>query len=164
MPPQQHEQPKVMLANFVEVIADELEIEILELGALLLEREDLARAIEPDTCFYITNESVVRGKTINLQSDPPPDLAIESDYTSSSLNKYATYASLGLPELWRYCKERLEVYILQGKEYQQSEASSLFPFLPISEIPEFIEQSQTIGQRSAVRLFRERIRGLLKEA
>jgi hypothetical protein len=42
-----------MLAYFVTTIADLLEIETMELGALLLEREDLRRAIEPDTCFYI---------------------------------------------------------------------------------------------------------------
>jgi Uma2 family endonuclease len=163
MPLQQHEQPKVMLANFVEAIADELEIEILELGSLLLERGDLSRAVEPDTCFYITNESVVRGKIINLQIDPPPDLAIESDYTSSSLNKYSIYASLGVPELWRYSNGQLEVSVLQEGEYHLSEASILFPFLPIAEIPEFIERSQAIGQRLGLRLFRERIRVLLKK-
>nr|WP_322111986.1 hypothetical protein [Aerosakkonema funiforme] len=59
----------------------------MELGALLLEREDLTSAIEP--CFYIQNESLVRSKIIDLQTDPPPDLAIESNYTSSSLNKLA---------------------------------------------------------------------------
>jgi Uma2 family endonuclease len=163
MPLQQHEQPKVMLANFVEAIADELEIEILELGSLLLEREDLARAIEPDTCFYITNESAVRGKIIDLQTDPPPDLAIESDYTSSSLNKYSIYASLGVPELWRYSNGQLEVSVLQEGEYHLSEASILFPFLPIIEIPGFIERSQEVGQRSALRLFRDRIRVFLKK-
>jgi Uma2 family endonuclease len=161
MPRQQHEQPKIMLANFVEAIADALEIEILELGALLLEREDLARSIEPDTCFYVTNESVVRGKIINLQTDPPPDLAIESDHTSSSLNKYSIYASLGVPELWRYSNNQLEVYILQNGEYQLSQASLLFPFLPIAAIPDFIERGQDMGQRTAVRLFRERIQALL---
>jgi len=40
--------------------------------------------------------------------------------------------------------------------------SLAFPFLPIAEIPEFIEQSRAIGQRSAVRLFRTRIREILQ--
>jgi Uma2 family endonuclease len=102
MPLQQHEVPKVLLANFVEALADELEIETMQLGALALEREDLTRAIEPDTCFYIQNEALARGRDIDLQTDPPPDLAIESDNTNSSLNKHAIYAALGVPELWRY--------------------------------------------------------------
>ncbi|MFB2972114.1 Uma2 family endonuclease [Aerosakkonema sp. BLCC-F183] len=162
MPLQEHEQPKIVLAYFVTAIADELEIETMELGALLLEREDLRRAIEPDTCFYIQNESLVRSKIIDLQTDPPPDLAIESDYTSSSLNKFTIYASLGVPELWRYRNQSLQVYQLVEGKYEQTDKSLAFPFLPIAEVPGFIEQSISIGQRSAVRLFRERIREILQ--
>lgn len=84
MPYQQHEVPKRLLEDFVTAIADELEIETMELGALLLEREELRRAIEPDSCFYIQNESLVRSKIIDLQTDPPPDLAIESAFFGRS--------------------------------------------------------------------------------
>jgi hypothetical protein len=55
-----------MLELFFGALADELEIEAMSLGALTLEREDLARAIEPDTCFYIQNESLVRNKTVAI--------------------------------------------------------------------------------------------------
>ena len=98
MPLTEHEEPKkILLANFVEVIADELEMEVRQLGALTLEREDLTRAVEPDTCFYIQNESRVRSRReINLPNDPP-DLVIESDYTSSSINKFVIYGSMGVP-------------------------------------------------------------------
>lgn len=162
MPLQEHEQPKILIAYFVTAIADELEIEIMELGALLLVREDLRRAVEPDTCFYIQNESLVRGKSIQLPNDPPPDLVIESDYTNSSLNKFTIYASLGVPELWRYRNQSLEIYQLVGNRYELCDQSLAFPFLPASEIPEFIEQSKTAGQRATVRAFRSRIREILQ--
>ena len=162
MPYQEHEQPKIMLSYFVTAIADELEIEAMELGALLLEREELQRAIEPDTCFYIQNEALVRSKIIDLQTDPAPDLAVESDYSNSSLNKFTIYASLGVPELWRYRRPTLEVYQLVEGQYERVAQSLAFPFLPIAEIPEFMEQSRAIGQRSAVRLFRTRIREILQ--
>ena len=164
MPLQEHEQPKIMLAYFATTIADELEIEIMELGALTLEREDLTRAIEPDTCFYIQNESLVRSKNISLPEDPPPDLAIESDFTNSSLNKFTIYASLGVPELWRYRRQTLQVYQLVEGKYEECDRSLAFPFLPITEVPGFIEQSKTIGQRSAVRLFKTRIREILQSS
>jgi Uma2 family endonuclease len=112
MPLQEHEVPKGLLESFVEVIADELEIEVMKLGSLFLERENLTRAVEPDSCFYIQNESLVRSINIDLQTDPPPDLALESDYTSSSLNKFTIYSSLGIPELWRYRRQILQVYQL----------------------------------------------------
>lgn len=162
MPLQQHEVPNRLIARFIDTIADELEIEVMDVGALLLEREDLSRAIEPDSCFYIQNEAVVRDKIIKLPNDPPPDLAIESDYTRSSLKKFTIYAALGVPELWRYTKESLQVYQLVEGEYQRSDKSLAFPFLPLDEIPGFIEQSKVVGQRSAVRLFRERIRQILE--
>ncbi|MFP4101293.1 Uma2 family endonuclease [Coleofasciculus sp.] len=162
MPLEDHEVPKGMLESFIEAIADELEIEVKKVGALSLKRDDLTRFIEPDTCFYIQNESRVRGRRINLEIDPPPDLAIESDYTSSSVDKQSIYAALGVPELWRYTRQTLQVYQLVEGEYEQREQSLTFPFLPITEIPGFIEQSNTQGQRTAVRLFRQRIRELLQ--
>lgn len=164
MPLQQHEVPKSLLESFIEAIADELEIEAMKLGALLLEREDLSRAVEPDSCFYIQNESIVRSKNIQLPDDPPPDLVIESDYTSSSLNKFGIYASIGVPEIWRYRQQALEVYHLVGENYESSATSIAFPFLPIAEVPIFIEQAKTIGQRAVVRLFRKRIQEVRQNA
>ena len=165
MPLPKHERPKVMLELFIGALADELEIEAMSLGALTLEREDLARAIEPDSCFYIQNESLVRDKDeINLLTDPALDLVVESDYTSSSLNKFSIYASLGVPEIWRYRHQSLQVYQLVDGSYAERENSLAFPFLPIAEIPGLIEQSKTIGQRAAVRLFREMVREFLPEA
>ncbi|WP_224410543.1 Uma2 family endonuclease [Oscillatoria salina] len=162
MPLPQHEEPKRLIESFIEAIVDELEIELRSLGALTLERDDLARAIEPDSCFYIQNEAQVRGKqSINLLTDPPPDLAIESDYTNSSINKLSVYAALGVPEVWRYNESNLEVYILSEGKYELAQESLAFPFLPIAEIPALIEQSQNLGQRATVRLFRARIREII---
>ncbi|MGA9382503.1 MAG: Uma2 family endonuclease [Phormidium sp.] len=162
MPLLEHEVPKGLLESFIEAVADELEIEVLKAGSLTLEREDLRNAIEPDSCFYIQNEAQVRGREeIILPGDPPPDLAIESDYTSSSINKQALYSALGVPELWRYTRKTLLIYRRIEGGYEQCEQSLAFPFLPIGEIPNFIEQSRTMGQRSAVRLFKQRIREII---
>jgi Uma2 family endonuclease len=139
-----------------------LEIEIRELGALTLEREDLTRAIAPDTCFYVQHELVIRSlQELDLPNDPPPDLAIESDNTNSSLNKQTIYAALGVPELWRYRKRQLEIYQLVEGQYIQVDRSLAFPCLPVTEVPDLIERSREVGQRSAVRLFRARIREIL---
>jgi Uma2 family endonuclease len=161
MPLEEHAEPKRLIESFVEAIVDELEIELRSLGSLTLEREDLTRAVEPDSCFYIQNESLVRGRNINLPNDPPPDLAIESDYTNSSVNKFTIYAAIGVPEIWRYRRESLQVYQLVEGKYEKCDRSLAFPFLPVAEIPGFIEQSRTVGQRAAVRLFRQRIKEIL---
>jgi Uma2 family endonuclease len=164
MPLLQHEVPKGMIEDFVTTMADELEIEVLKAGALTLDREDLTRAVEPDTCFYIQNEAIVRGlEKINLPVNPPPDLAVELDYTNSSVNKESIYAALGVPEIWRYKNNTLLVLRLVDGKYERCDRSGAFPFLPIAEVPGFIEQSKTVGQRSAVRAFRERIREILRD-
>ena len=62
----------------------------------------LARGLAPDECYYIANAPQVAGRDhIDLRTDPPPDLAIEVDVTSSSLNRMGIYAALAVPEVWR---------------------------------------------------------------
>jgi Uma2 family endonuclease len=162
MPKFEHEVPNRFLASLIESIADELGLEILNAGSLRLDREDLAKAIEPDTCFYIQNEAVVRNlRTISLPENPPPDLAIESDYTNSSINKLSLYAALGVPELWRIQNNAIAVYVLQNGEYDRGATSLIFPLFPIAEFPMLLERSQAEGQRTAVRAFRELVRNRL---
>ena len=92
-----HEKSGELLGNFVEVLTDELNVDICSLGSLTCKREDLERGLEPDKCYYIQNEDVVWNKEqIDLNEDPPPDLAIEIDITSSSIDRLELYASLGV--------------------------------------------------------------------
>ncbi|MBD0307667.1 MAG: Uma2 family endonuclease, partial [Microcoleus sp. T1-bin1] len=58
----------------------------------------------------------------------------------------------------RYRRESLQVYQLVDGKYEKCDRSLAFPFLPFAEIPGFIEQSRTVGQRAAVRLFRQIIK------
>jgi Uma2 family endonuclease len=117
----------------------------MQLGSLLLEREDLTRAVELDTCFYIQNEALVRGKKLDLANDPPPDLVVEVNYTSRSLNKFQISAFLGVPEFWRYENQHLYIYQLADGKYNLCNQSLAFSLLPIAYIADFIEQSKIIG-------------------
>jgi len=67
-PYQEQEFPIIILAYLVNAIADELEIEAMQLGALLLEKEELQGAIEPDTCFYIQHQALVISKVAERES------------------------------------------------------------------------------------------------
>ena len=95
-----HERNSRLIGRLVEALTEELNIEICSLGSLTCKREDLARGLEPDECYYIQNKPVIRSlEQIDLNQYPPPDLAIEIDITSSSINRLALYASLGVPEV-----------------------------------------------------------------
>ena len=49
MPLTEYEELKILIACFITTLADEVEIEIRQLKALLLERKDLDRAVESET-------------------------------------------------------------------------------------------------------------------
>jgi Uma2 family endonuclease len=102
MPLDPHETFKKLLGRLIEAATEELGLEIRSLGSRTCAREDLAKGLEPDQCYYIQHEAEVRGVAqINLADCPPPDLAVEIDITSSSLNRLSIYAALGVPEVWR---------------------------------------------------------------
>ncbi len=109
--------------------------------------------LEPDKCFYIENRQAILGKDrIDLKVDPPPDLAIEVDFTS--ITDVGAYESLKIPELWVYRRENLRIYLLQGESYQESEKSRLFPDINIKKIlPHYVELGWNQGSSVALRQF-----------
>ena len=158
-----HEGSKKILGRFVESVTEELNIEIRSLGSLTCRREDLERGLEPDQCYYIENEASVRNlQQINLNQDPPPDLVIEIDITSSSINRMELYAALGVSEVWRYDGSCLKFYQLEGKEYAERNVSPKFPFLSAAEILRFLEMQNTAGETSMIRAFREWVRSQIQ--
>ncbi|MEZ2301317.1 MAG: Uma2 family endonuclease [Microcoleus sp.] len=158
-----HESNKQILGRFVETVTEELNVEIRSLGSLTCRREDLERGLEPDQCYYIENEAIVRSlKEIDLNQDPPPDLVIEIDITSSSINRMELYVSLGVPEVWRYDGSRLIFYQLEGQEYVEREVSPHFPFLSPSEIMGFVERQKDVGETSMIRGFRQWVRSQIQ--
>jgi len=142
-----HENPKIQLDHFIIALAEELDIEIKSTGSTTLKRKITNRGIEPDNCYYIQNELVVRGKQeLDLETDLPPDLAIEIDITSSSVNKFGIYSALGIPELWRYNRRVLKFYQLAEGQYVEREFSIAFPLVSVTEMSQFIEQTKTTGK------------------
>ncbi|MBD0304528.1 MAG: Uma2 family endonuclease, partial [Tolypothrix sp. T3-bin4] len=124
----EHENPKSNFGNFIIALAEELEIEVRSAGSTTLKRRIAKRGIEPDNCYYIQNELAIRGReTLNVETDPAPDLAIEIDITSSSVNKLGIYSALGIAELWRYNGQDLKFYQLREGQYVESEFSIAFP-------------------------------------
>ena len=158
-----HEKYKKILGRFVESVSDELNVEICSLGSLTCRREDLARGLEPDQCYYIQNENVVWDKEqIDLNQDPPPDLVVEIDVTSSSIDRLSLYASLGVPEVWRYDGNRLIIYQLEAQEYTERDVSPTFPFLSQVEMLRFLELRRTTKENALIRLFREWVRSQIQ--
>lgn len=155
----EHESYKSILGNLIVVLAEELGIEIKSAGSTTLKLKSVNRGIEPDNCYYIQNERTFRGKqTLDLGTDLPPDLAIEIDITSSSVNKLGIYSALGVPEVWIYNGRILQFYQLVEKQYVEREFSYAFPLVSAMEINQFIDQSKNIGEIALIKLFRAWVR------
>lgn len=106
-----------------------------------------------------SNASFLIGKDeIDLRNDPPPDLVVEIDRTSSSLDKHAIYAALGVREIWRLIGQRVEFHILEGDAYKSSPNSRAFPFLPDQKLSEFLVIGLTEGERKAADALRTWLR------
>jgi len=99
----------------------------------------------------------VRGKlTFDLSQDPPPDLALEVDFASKSLNRFPIYQRLGIPEIWCYDQGQLRVYLLQADGYHLSTQSQVFPTLRVQELPQLIHAHRDRGRlalRRAIRVW-----------
>ena len=155
----EHENPKIQFDRFIVALAEELEIEIKSAGSTTLKRKIVNRGIEPDNCYYIQNEPAVRGRQeLDLETDPPPDLAIEIDISSSSVNKFGIYSALGVPELWRYNGRVLKFYQLAEGKYTECDVSLAFPLVSMTEMSGFIEQSKTMGEMVLLKSFRACVR------
>jgi Uma2 family endonuclease len=156
-----HENSNRFIESLIGAIADELNLNLKRFGSLTLKRVKKLKGAEPDSCYYIQNEPLVRSKQeIDLDNDPPPDLALEIDITSGSLDKRPIYAAVGVPELWRYNGNKLEVFVLQpsSQDYQQVNQSPTFPWMSLDVIPKFIRQSLVDGETATLRAFRAWVR------
>ncbi len=158
VPLPEHEANKEIIGDLVKALLEELDIEFCSLGSTTFKNQQMAQGIEPDQCFYIRNEVVVRGKNrIDLTVDPPPDLGLEIDVTSRT--HPSIYEILGVPELWRFEKSKLQINVLRSGNYVEVIESPNFPGLSLVDVlPAYLEQARSIGRNAALKAFRQWVR------
>lgn len=158
-PSPEHEKVNRRIAQLVLAVTEEMDVEAEDLGSTTFRRKDIERGFEPDSCFYIQNEAQVRGKDrIDLTVDPPPDLVIEIDITSPSINKLPIYAQLGVPEVWRYDGEKLVILKFVHDGYVEAQKSVVLPSLTSSVLTELVERSKSSRRTIWLREVREAVR------
>jgi len=157
-----HETVNCLLKQFVTTLSDELKLKRKGFGSTTLNREDLKQGAEPDSCFYIQNVDRIRGRKINLSIDPPPDLIIEVDLTSPSINRFTIYKKLGVPEIWRYVGETVQFFQLQNGEYVICEYSGAFPIVSSGIINQFLQMAETEDDTTIIEALRVWVRHQLR--
>lgn len=157
-----HERLKKLLDRMLAVIAEEWEIPLRSQGSTTFHNEGLGRGLEPDECYYIQNAHLLRGRDeIDLDSDPPPDLAIEIDVSSSSLNRLDIYAALKIPEIWRFDGENLFVLVLgEDIKYRAAVESQAIPGFNPKNLATHLARRNELDELSWLREFRSWVRRL----
>ncbi len=158
-----HEGWKSFIGRMLEALSEELEIDIACFGSMTMRRDDMERGLEPGECYYIQSESSVGHRLdLDLEHDPPPDLAVEIEVSRSLLDRIGICAKLGIPELWRFDGQHFRV--LRSNEsgrYESSDSSLSFPMLPLDEFARFLLMREGTGDSRTVRAFRAWVRANL---
>jgi Uma2 family endonuclease len=152
------------LGRIADTLAEEFDIPAEAGGMTTLRRMDLARGAEPDQCFWFRETAArVRGKKrLDFHVDPPPDLVIEVDVTSSSLSRLPIFSALGVPEVWRFADDELRFLHRQADgSYQPRDSSLHFPFFTVAEAARFMEESGPMDKAAWIKSFRAYARDVL---
>jgi Uma2 family endonuclease len=140
------------------VFSEVFDITLETRGSTTWKRRTFRKGTEPDTCFYVANAARVIGKrTIDLETDPPPDVVVENDVTNESLSKFPIYAALGVPEIWRYDGKTAVFYELSAGRYQAIPESRFFGGLTAGTLADALDDSNRRGQTAALTALRQRL-------
>ena len=158
-PKREHEFFKAFVSRVAHVLAEELSLDIEATGATTLRRRNLMKGVEADESFYVQNAAHIIGHLeLDLDVDPPPDVAVEIDMSNDSLDKFPIYAALGVPEIWRYDGHTTRFYKLTGENYEVIQNSLAFPLFAAEDLAQYLELSKVKGQSVALKAFRQMLR------
>ena len=158
---QRHEMGKSRLGRLIEAMTLELDVPILSVGSATWRRRKVKKGLEPDEAYWVQHEAQARGKVeFDLRTDPPPDLAVEVEITTSALNRMGIYAALGIGEVWRWDDDRLRVYVQPepGQPHREQTQSRCFPWLPLAEFADWLRSPMPDGETRWMRDFVDWVR------
>jgi Uma2 family endonuclease len=142
MPLIKHEFSRCLIEVFIRILVMEMGLKLKTMGSTTMDYPDLERGAEPDCAYYIQNQPKVAGKTVDFSQDPPPDLVVEVDITHTDIDKNRLYASMGVPEFWRFNGQELKIYTLLKATYVESDHSPTFPWVQKEYLYNFLEEAQ----------------------
>ena len=159
-PRKDHDGVKRFIVRIIETIAYELDIEIQCIGSTTITSGAVSRGFQPDEAYYVANERLVRGKdTFEPDIDPPPDLLLEVDVTSSSKGRLESFAAMKVPEVWRYSNDEVQFLRLNEEGiYVAVEKSPSLPMLTPSDIAECFELLGTLSENHVLKTLVAKLR------
>lgn len=117
---EQHEAIKSLIAIFLSLYFFEKGINFIPVGSATRRAREKGASFEPDESYYINEKK------------ENPDLAIEVNITSGSIDKLEKYKRFKITEVWFWENNQLSLYKLKNDDYEQIYQSELLPELNIN--------------------------------
>lgn len=153
-PTYEHEYHSFSFHNFVLAYCENFDLELVGARSTTFRSELIKKGVEPDECYYVQNARKSIERNFSSKKYLVPDIAVEIDVTTESLDKFPIYAALQVPEVWIYDGKTVSFYELEAENYHQISHSRALPLLSAEKTAEFLQISQTKGQTFALKSFR----------
>ncbi|MBC1241284.1 Uma2 family endonuclease [Nostoc sp. 2RC] len=117
---EQHEMLKKVIAILLEAYLFELRINFIPVGSATRRAKEKSASFEPDESYYLGEKK------------ENPDLAIEVNITSGSIDKLEKYKRFKISEVWFWENNQISVYHLTNDNYDKITQSKLLLNLDIN--------------------------------
>ncbi|BBD61353.1 hypothetical protein NIES2109_41810 [Nostoc sp. HK-01] len=132
---EQHEMIKSVIGILLALYFFEKGINFIPVGSATRRAKEKSASFEPDESYYIGEKK------------ENPDLAIEVNITSGSIDKLEKYKRFNIPEVWFWENNQFYLYRLKNDNYEQIQQSELFPDLDIQLLTSCVLMPSIIDAR-----------------
>jgi Uma2 family endonuclease len=140
-PSKDHECIKSYIGRLIEAYAMERDLDLSPYGAWTLKKAPKRAGVEPDECYLLGSD----------QNRDTPDLVIEVVWTSGGIDKLEAYRRLGVPEVWFWKDDAIQIFALHEGQYAEVRRSPGLPLLDLALLVSFLDHPTAM---QAVRAYR----------
>ena len=150
-----HDRYKKLIARMLESWCERHDQPLSPAGSLTLKRDEIQRGLEPDEAYFIHAKAPdADTEMLDLSIFQGPDLVIEVDITTHSINKEPLYLELGAEEIWVWDDQSLRIRVNQAGRFVDSTTSRLLPAFPVALFIEHLRQSKSLDPSQAINAWR----------
>jgi Uma2 family endonuclease len=138
------------LSQLVVALAEGLEIAWEDAASATYRRREKKGGVEGDKTFYFGEHAELMSGALNIDLDvqPPPDLAIEVEVSHEADDAVIVWGRLGVPELWRFDPITQELGFWRRRKdgtYARIKRSRIFPMLTPSDVLDQMRLADQLG-------------------
>ena len=162
-----HDSYSEILGLFVNLIAEELQIDLRGARSTTWSRRKLKRGIEADLSYYVDAAKVaafdaaLARRSEKIKDYPNPDLAVEVDISRPKIDRQGIYAALQVSEVWRVFEEHVSIEQLQSDGKYVAAVSSRFLSVTPDDVERWVLREGARGSVTWKQRLREWVRNEL---